>query len=57
MNDIEITDQTSALRWILDNRRSDVSFEEAIQRLRIALFDDAQAQSILDGLAQIPATQ
>lgn len=57
MNDIEITDQTSALRWILDNRRSDVSFEEALQRLRIALFDDTQAQSILDRLAQSPASQ
>lgn len=52
MNNTTPTDQTSAIRWFLENRRDDVSFEEAIRRLRFALHDDAKAQSILDELVR-----
>lgn len=51
MNNTTPTDQANAIRWFLENRRDDVSFEEAIRRLRFALHGDAQAQSILEGLA------
>ena len=44
-------DQASAIAWLIDNRRSEVSREQAIRTLRMALAGDAQALRILDGLA------
>ena len=54
MSNTAPTDQASAIRWLLENRRSDVSFEEAIRQLYRALRGDtqAQAQAILHELAQ-----
>lgn len=57
MNNTMPTDQTSAIRWFLENRPSDVSFEEAIRHLRFALHGNAQAESILDELAQSGSAQ
>lgn len=52
MSNTVSTDQASAIRWLLENRRSDVSFEEAIRQLHLALHGDTQAQAILHELAQ-----
>lgn len=52
MNNTAPIDQASAIRWLLEKRRSDVSFAEAIRRLRLALHGDAKAQSILDELVR-----
>lgn len=45
-----IDDRREALRWIIANRREEVSFEQAIKTLRYAL-RDRQAQTPLDDIA------
>ena len=52
MSNTAPTDQANAIRWLLENRRSDVSFEEAIRQLYRALRGDTQAEAILHELAQ-----
>ena len=44
-------DQASAIRWLLDNRRPEVSIEQALRILRIALSGDHQAMKLLDQIA------
>jgi hypothetical protein len=44
-------DQASAIAWLLENRRPEVSRDQAIRTLRSALAGDAQALRILAGLA------
>ena len=44
-------DQASAIRWLLDNRRPEVSIEPALRTLRIALSSDAGAMELLDQIA------
>ena len=44
-------DQASAIRWLLDNRRPEVSIEQALRTLRIALSGDQAAMKLLDELA------
>ena len=44
-------DQASAIRWLLDNRRPEVSIEQALRTLRIALSGDQDAMKLLDELA------
>lgn len=54
MNDtatpVTIDDRREALRWIIANRREEVSFEQAIKTLRFAL-RDRQAQNMIDDIA------
>lgn len=45
------SNQAEAIGWLIDNRRPQVSREEAIRTLRQALAGDAKAQDILDELA------
>ncbi|RGE45542.1 hypothetical protein DZC30_08065 [Comamonas testosteroni] len=52
MSNTAPTDQANAIRWLLENSRSDVSFEEAIRQLYRALRGDTQAEAILHELAQ-----
>ncbi|WP_124982721.1 hypothetical protein [Ralstonia solanacearum] len=47
---VTIDDRREALRWIIVNRREEVSFEQAIKTLRFAL-RDRQAQTLLDDIA------
>ena len=47
----QIDDQTSAIAWLLNNRQPEVSREQAILILRMALACDTKALRILDGLA------
>lgn len=44
-------EQAAAIAWLIDNRRPEVSREQAIHTLRRALAGDAKALRILDGLA------
>ena len=44
-------DQASAIRWLLDNRRPEVSINQALRTLRIALCCDAGAMELLDQIA------
>jgi len=44
-------DQANAIRWLLDNRRSEVSIDQALRTLRIALSGDHQAMALLDQIA------
>lgn len=44
-------DQAGAIGWLIDNRRPEVSREQAIRTLRRALADDTAALRILDRLA------
>ena len=44
-------DQASAIAWLIDNRRPELTREQAIRTLRIALAGDTKALRILDGLA------
>ena len=44
-------DQANAIRWLLDNRRPEVSIDQALRTLRIALSDDRQAMALLDKIA------
>ena len=43
--------QANAIRWLLDNRRPEVSIEQALRTLRIALSGDQAAMKQLDELA------
>ena len=44
-------DQASAIRWLLDNRRPEVSIEQALRTLRIALCSDPSAMELLGQIA------
>ena len=44
-------DQASAIRWLLDNRRPEVSIDQALRTLRIALSGDREAMTLLDQIA------
>ena len=44
-------DQANAIRWLLDNRRPEVSIDQALRTLRIALSGDRQAMALLDKIA------
>lgn len=44
-------DQGNAIRWLLDNRRPEVSIDQALSTLRIALCSDAGAMELLDQIA------
>ena len=44
-------DQASAIRWLLDNRRPEVSIDQALRTLRIALSGDRQAMKLIDQIA------
>lgn len=46
---VTIDDRREALRWIIANRREEVSLEQAIKTLRFAL-PDLQAQTLLDDI-------
>lgn len=48
----QFDEQASAIVWLIDNRRPEVSREQAIRTLRMALAGDAKAMRILDGLAE-----
>ena len=45
-------DQAGAIGWLIDNRRPEVSREQAIRTLRRALASDPSALRILDRLAE-----
>jgi hypothetical protein len=45
-----IGDQETALRWIIDHRRPEVSFGEAAKILRFALGGNPEGLSILAGI-------
>lgn len=45
-------DQAGAIRWLIDNRRPEVSRDQAIRILRRALAGDPAASRILDRLAE-----
>ena len=47
-----INDQADAIRWLLENRRPEVTPEKALRILRLVLHDDPAAQQTLDALAQ-----
>ena len=44
-------DQASAIRWLLDNRRPEVSIDQALRTLRIALSSDPGAMELLGRIA------
>lgn len=44
-------EQADAIRWLLNNRRPEVSIEQALRILRIALSGDHQAMKLLDQIA------
>ena len=44
-------DQASAIRWLLDNRRPEVSIDQALRTMRIALCGDAGSMKMLDKIA------
>ena len=46
-----IESKRDALRWFIDHRREDVSFEQAIKQLRFAMHGDRKAQAMLDEIA------
>ena len=43
-----VNDQESSIRWLLENRRPEVSRAQALRTLRIALAGDRQAVRLLD---------
>lgn len=43
--------QADAIRWLLDNRRPEVSIDQALRTLRIALSGDRDAMTLLDQIA------
>ncbi|MDP1526692.1 MAG: hypothetical protein Q8M20_12840 [Rhodocyclaceae bacterium] len=45
------TDQANAIRWLLDNRRPEVSIDQALRTLRIALSGDRDAMTLLGQIA------
>ena len=44
-------DQVSAIRWLLNNRRPEVSIDQALRTLRIALSSDPGAMELLGQIA------
>ena len=44
-------DLANAIRWLLDNRRSEISIDQALRNLRVALSGDRQAMNFLDQIA------
>lgn len=44
-------DQFDAIRWLLDNRRPEISIDQALQTLRIALSGDRKAMTLLNQIA------
>jgi hypothetical protein len=46
-----ISDRESSLRWLLQNRRPEVSRDQALRTLRIALAGDRMALRLLDQMA------
>ena len=44
-------DQANAIRWLLDNRRAEITTDQALRSLRVALSGDRQAMKILDQIA------
>ncbi len=46
-----IESKRDALRWFIENRREDISFEQAIKQLRFAMHGDRRAQAMLDEIA------
>lgn len=50
-NQNTINDQESSLRWLLENRRPEVSRDQALRTLRIALGGDCVALGLLDQIA------
>ena len=44
-------DQANAIRWLLDNRRPEISIDQAMRNLRVALYGDRQAMNFLDQIA------
>ena len=44
-------DQANAIRWLLDNRRPEISIDQALRTLRIALSGDREAMTLLDQIA------
>jgi hypothetical protein len=44
-------EQANAIRWLLDNRRPEVSIAQALRTLRIALAGDRVAMTLLDQIA------
>ena len=44
-------DQANAIRWLLDNRRSEINIDQALRTLRVALSGDRQAIKLLDQIA------
>ena len=51
-NSSPINDQADVIRWLLENRRPEVTLENAIHLLRLALHGDRAALHTLDTLAQ-----
>lgn len=45
------SEQANAIRWLLDNRRREVSIDEALRTLRVALSGDREAMKLLDQIA------
>ena len=48
---VQSSDQANAIRWLLENRREEISIDQALRSLRIALSGDRQAMKILDQIA------
>ena len=44
-------DQASAIRWLLDNRQPEVSIDQALRTMRIALSGDRTAMELLNQIA------
>lgn len=45
------SEEANAIRWLLDNRRHEVSIDQAVRTLRIALSGDREAMKLLDQIA------
>jgi len=46
-----INDQASAIRWLLHHRQPDISIEQALRTLRLAISGDRVAVKLLDQIA------
>lgn len=53
----ELTDQASAIRWLIENRRPEIPLPDAILRLRMALRGNQCAQDTLDTLERDLSTK
>lgn len=47
-----VTDREQALRWLIDNRRPDIPFEQALRTLRMALPRDEETARLLQRIAE-----